>query len=358
MKNVESYLFVYFYEKIKKTILGDGKMSLTSWLNRKTEEHKEFASIIYDVTPLKADFKTLSGNKAFSKEYEMLVPYQLKQGQATIVGTAFDYLARFRIGNLLKDKSVTQDLVAERGFKKLLLSPIAQAKGFNKQFYVELLEPVVDYIDGEEKNIEGLIPIAYRLSKLENIARSGWEIETVNLNDLSNGLPTEEISNELKSLMRVYEEKFIIPEIINENSEIKLNPHFGVASLLVGGADADILIDGTLYDFKTTKVYGYRKVDAAQLMGYYILNQLAIELDSNLIGFPFEELKIDRVAFYKARYGEVEFFDLSNIASATKKDVMKKLAKFFIGKAARLGLANPFADIDQLEAKLIDYGRK
>lgn len=332
-------------------------MSLTRWLKGNSKEQKEFSSIIYAITPFKEDFQTISGKRPFSSEFEMLVPYRLKgNGQALVVGTAFDYLARFRIGRLLQDKKVAEELVAENGFRRLLGTPIAQMPEFDIQMYPKLLEPVFEYIDGKPgTDIETLIPTAYRLSKLEDIARGGLMSEKVNINELFYGFPEEEVANELKGLMKVFEEKFMIPEIINVKSNVIFNPHFGVGGALVGGADADLLIDGTLYDFKTTKSYGYKLVDAEQLMGYYLLNQMSIEFESELIGLSYEELKIERIVFYKARFGEFEFFDLSNITMALQNDVIQKLAKFFTGKTGMLRLMSPFADIDQLDSTLKEY---
>jgi len=39
--------------------------------------------------------------------------------------------------------------------------------------------------------------------------------------------------------------------LIDTNSEVIYNPNFGVAFAFVGGADREIIIDGTLYDFKS-----------------------------------------------------------------------------------------------------------
>jgi len=51
------------------------------------------------------------------------------------------------------------------------------------------------------------------------------------------------------------------------------NPSFGGASAFVGGADADVVVGNTLWDFKTTKYFKYNNTDWAQLLGYVILSK-------------------------------------------------------------------------------------
>ncbi len=50
-----------------------------------------------------------------------------------------------------------------------------------------------------------------------------------------------------------------------------LNPTFGEASRLVGGADADVVIDDTLIEIKTTKKCELKRDYFNQLIGYYCL---------------------------------------------------------------------------------------
>lgn len=51
-----------------------------------------------------------------------------------------------------------------------------------------------------------------------------------------------------------------------------LNPTFGKGSSLVGGADADLIIDRTLIDIKTTKSISFTQDMYNQLLGYYALS--------------------------------------------------------------------------------------
>jgi len=99
-------------------------MSLTSMLKGKTERDQHFQSILRNLINTKPPFYTRSGREPFSKEYEELVPYSLSSPfQASLVGTGFDYLARFiiakNINNKQDKKTAYSNLVAEKGLIKL-----------------------------------------------------------------------------------------------------------------------------------------------------------------------------------------------------------------------------------------------
>ena len=54
-------------------------------------------------SPKKWEFQTLSGHKAFSKEYEELAKYSLNNSyHSSVVGTAFDYIARWIVAKIEK----------------------------------------------------------------------------------------------------------------------------------------------------------------------------------------------------------------------------------------------------------------
>lgn len=79
-------------------------MSLTSLLNGRQSQHKEFQSILRNILPKRESFETISGKSVFSKKsYETLVPYYLeKKDNASVIGIAFDYLARVMISRVVK----------------------------------------------------------------------------------------------------------------------------------------------------------------------------------------------------------------------------------------------------------------
>src|SRR5262249_5488531 len=92
--------------------------------------------------------------------------------------------------------------------------------------------------------------------------------------------------------------ELVHPEIM------RLNPTFGSSSLLVGGADTDLIAGDTLIDFKTTIK---NEIDGSawdQLFGYWLLAQKQHSIDPT---FPV----INRVAFYFCRHGYLWPLDTS-----------------------------------------------
>ncbi|KGR89875.1 hypothetical protein CD30_14920 [Ureibacillus massiliensis 4400831 = CIP 108448 = CCUG 49529] len=86
------------------------------------------------------------------------------------------------------------------------------------------------------------------------------------------------------------------------NHTLICNPSFEKASILVGGADADILIDSTLIEIKTESQFGYKADHMRQLIGYYILSLFTPS-------FP----KIDKLAIYNSRFCRYVYINIDDI---------------------------------------------
>ncbi len=282
-------------------------MSLTHLIQ--CDGYKEFFK---EIIPKKTDFKTISGHTAFSKEYEAKAPYNLiNQYNAGLVGTAFDYIARWKIArvtNFDKENSYTS-LIAEEGI------PICQynaiEKGIDvKECYEKGLSCCKKFIYGKN-NFGEVVKVAIFFAKLEQVRRSLVPPFRVEIDDLF--CVEEEVVNDLIKLSEVFEKYFIEEGLVNEESVVVYNPTFGGASYICGGADADIFIDGTLYDFKCVKRCGYVWQEIAQLLGYYLLDCYAKRNndENNLL----KECEIKRIALYRARYGETEYYDLKSCNS-------------------------------------------
>lgn len=88
-----------------------------------------------------------------------------------------------------------------------------------------------------------------------------------------------------------------------------LNPTFGMASTLVGGADADLLIDDCLIDVKNTKDPHLDARDFLQVVGYYLLNGYA---GMSCAGKP-TAYPINSFAIYFSRYGFLWKFSVEEV---------------------------------------------
>ena len=78
-----------------------------------------------------------------------------------------------------------------------------------------------------------------------------------------------------------------------------LNPTFGAGSELVGGADADLLIDDVLLDIKTTKEASLSQEYYNQLVGNYILWKIGGEIGS------LKECRISALGIYFSRHARL-----------------------------------------------------
>jgi hypothetical protein len=89
----------------------------------------------------------------------------------------------------------------------------------------------------------------------------------------------------------------VVPfDALLDDKLLVLNPNFGEASKLVGGADTDLITGDMLVDFKTTKSSELQTRDLDQLFGYYLLAR-----HQQQIAPTFPEIK--RVALYFCRHG-------------------------------------------------------
>ena len=312
-------------------------MSLTSLLKGSKPNQKEFQEILKVVIPNKKSFQTISGKEAFSKtQYEALVPYNLvKKYNSSVIGTAFDYLARIMLSRVVKKNrsEAYSNISAEHGL--VILSSILKSHHSLRLKIEKRFKRSVKRLkkySNNKKAINELVKDACFLAKLDHILRSGLPPANIFEKSFFSD-PDEEILRDLNLLCDVFQKEFI-PTIVRTNSEVIYNPNFGVSSAFVGGADGDVIIDGTLYDFKTGKNVGYRWQEVAQIVGYYLLNEISLEvMNSNnnyFIDGSYQHLDIKRTAFYRARYGEIEYIDTSYIDEIVIEKAKKDLAAYFV----------------------------
>ena len=131
-------------------------MSLTGFLsNKKDKSCLKFQEVIKIVTPSKNDFQAFkSETKAFDTKIGLKVKYNLNNNiEAVVVGTAFDYLARFRIAQVVRKNNmkVMENLVAENFFDRF--------KGrLSRRSYNKLIDEYNYAIENIKRYIELNIP--------------------------------------------------------------------------------------------------------------------------------------------------------------------------------------------------------
>jgi hypothetical protein len=229
-----------------------------------------------------------------------------------LTGTAFDYLLRFFVEKL-NHSAKKSSWVAEESLA-ILKSGLGKASTLKRaQRIVESArEQHHSYLKSQhkEKPNEQLIRATIDLAQLDLVYRIGL-LDLQPINDAM----IEDLSN-LLALVR--------PEDFTARLTCVLNPTFGTASELVGGADADLFIDGTLIDIKTSKHLEMRRDIFNQLLGYYCLSCIG--------GVAGCRSKVTAVAVYYARYGLLHRVLIGSFVDPRRFPV---LLKWFKARAMR-----------------------
>ena len=272
--------------------MGGYLMSLTSFIKIKDVKDK---------------FNQEFNKPIFRVKKQILAPPLTKNPQ--LVGTAFDYLMRFKL-KLINPEAITSDWIAEKvpeieKNNNELYEKVTKILKKSKENYQHYLE----YTNVNEKCDKSLIKSTLLLAKLDNIFRSG-SYEDLNVVD-------DEDIEDLEKLISL-----VNPEIFRFKEKCILNPNFKNASMMVGGADADLIIDRILIDIKTLKTLEFRRDVFNQLMGYYVLYNLAY--------YDIEFFPIEKIGIYFSRFGYLHIMDVKDIIN---KDTYQDFVEWFIKRA-------------------------
>jgi hypothetical protein len=269
-------------------------MSLTSFLRNKDVHERFRKEFIKPRLSIKKD---------------ILAP-SLSTDRARLVGTAFDYLFRFYLQHL-NPNAVCRRWIAEEALTRLATDQGLHKKG---QKIIEGARKNVNEFLKSGRITDELIRSSVLLAGLDPIVRAGVGHENI-------GLVYKHDVQDLRNLIGVIE-----PRLFKAKKLCLLNPTFGEASLLVGGADADIVIDDTIIDIKTTKNLACLPRDFHQLVGYYVLHQVGS------IGELKSKLRINKFAVYFSRFAYLHIFEVKEIVES---DGFPKFVKWFETRARK-----------------------
>lgn len=276
-------------------------MGIITLLRRKNQEGKKDVYLKFKDTFLKPKINC---------KRELLAPALTKSWPIT--GHAFDYLLRFHLK--FKYSELTNDRdewVAERGLEYIRMrkgSPClfkVASKIFTKskdQYQCFLKTGIL-----EDEFIRSCIMLA----KMDSIFRIGDEFYPVTVDEFLE--IDENIVRDLKNLIS------IVPfDDFKPYTGILLNPVFGIGSQIVGGSDADLIIDNKIIDIKVTKNLYLPPEMWYQIIGYYLIYCIdAIEaLDSKRrVHYPgfHNNITIDQIGIYFARHGYLWTYEIDKI---------------------------------------------
>ena len=251
------------------------------------------STLIRQDASLRALLKEMIRRPRFSRP-ELLAPAVSRR--ANLTGTAFDYLLRFELLRRYRGLPIEQGWWIAR-----LALRHAPKPRLSKRFLDEAQEQVALYAQGYGDTLS-LAQTCTVLAKFDLVYRAGWA-------DPQWLVPDEEIAAELTELLA------LVPfEDMRPRQRLILNPSFGEASLWVGGADADLVVDGCLIDIKTVMDARLKLDELYQLVGYAALAGLGglHVADSPATQRPVHAA-LSRAALYYARHGLLVSFELDEL---------------------------------------------
>ncbi len=332
-------------------------MSLTTLINKNRDLRKTIPN-------LKAYLVDWNGQKIHWNAIPILVPSIGASWVGSAIGTAFDYMTRaILIHHVGYENAIRHTYVAEKGLEilkgellaeNLGIAPFTQSLKMNSQNDIDStrnlegnerrkkevkrasnLPKLVDFLDTQYANatkamdqfiqknieIEALAPHALFLAKLDSVYRNPVYNDGRNVIDVyfekyenktffrrDDSLSDKDIIDNIIRLSYLFEEQISKMNI----KSVNCNPVFNPYSNMVGGADADFIIDKTLIDVKTVKTLGYRTTMMAQILGYASMAQA--------IGIP-----VDQVGIYYARFGQWVLLPLKVLPKEFLGNYLKKI---------------------------------
>jgi len=256
-----------------------------------------------------------------------------------MVGTAFDYLLRFElqrraphaiaekwiaeyVPDMLWKETVTGgvglDILKDAPDPRYYLPP--EEVGKRARAIVENAKAAVTaHLKNKTPNRTQLAELAthaIRLAKLDSVYRAH------RLESRFEEADQEDVEDLLDMLDIVPFDSLLYSKIL------LLNPNFKESSVVVGGADIDLIADDLLVDFKVTKKGEMDVRDLDQLFGYYLLARNQRCLDPQ---FP----EIKRVALYFCRHGHLWVL---NVTTWTNHPEFTEIEKRFFTRAKEVFL--------------------
>jgi hypothetical protein len=263
---------------------------------------------------LRDKFKTTFPRPDFNIKTEILAPPMT--ANHSIIGQAFDYLLRFHLEHKYKEKvNSSGSWVADSSFRHIHNSAEKSdssviSVGYrrdikkDKKQFLKMLE--TEY-SSSKNNYERYLKSGHLTDELVKSCLFPARLDVTfraGMIDANLGNEVDLDIQDVKKLLSI-----VNPEHFHVKDYCYINPTFGKGSGLVGGADADLIIDGTLIDLKVTKNLKLERDHLNQTIGYYILSLIGgVNKDENI-------RPIQNVGIYFARHGQLWKHSLSDIAS-------------------------------------------
>lgn len=242
-----------------------------------------------------------------SRRYPTIAP-PLSANYQT-VGTAFDYLLRWKLEHTNEPVCTAGRWIAEQS--ALLLAGYPELHGPASQAVSHARRRVAKYVQSG-RSTTSLFVAALKVAQLDPVFRSGLPPSRPVIE------PAAEDVEDLRVLYTAVPQGWLRAE-----RRCVLNPTFA-AGALVGGADADVVLDDILVDVKVTKDPKIWRAYFNQLLGYYLLYRIG-----GFYGLP-KRPSVRRLGIYMARQATLYEWRVRDIASMPE---FEKAASWFERRA-------------------------
>lgn len=227
----------------------------------------------------------------------LLVPP--RSAEYMLIGAAFDYLLRSLVERL--NPSCHRGPWIATGalafFREELTGRDSSLFAAAKECHDRAVAAHKKYMSDGVLSDELLLGVIH-LARIDRIYRDGPEYFRKEWLSLPYNTETAE-------LRQLYE---VVPlQNFESKDQCFLNPVFDLASHLVRGADADLIVDDCLIDVKTTKHLKFKTRDLHQIVGYYFLYLLTGVSAKRPIG------KVRHVGVYFSRHAFLHTLELEKI---------------------------------------------
>lgn len=236
------------------------------------------------------------------KQRKILVP-EFKPSYG-LAGTAFDYLARMKIIRAFEKTDIavhrrhwiSEDILSRfEGEPESFRYPILDGDVWIAHLK-KAQSAVNQYLCGEGCLSCLMLNVQF-MAHADLLARAPGAFEEF-------FQPSINIAHELECLLELFDPA----SLFRPKNSVILNPTFAL-SVNVGGADADLIVDDRLIDFKASKLLAVTKGHLLQLSGYKVLADLGgVDVDGGI-----SKMTINSIGVHFPRYNvlyEIEVEDL------------------------------------------------
>ncbi len=258
------------------------------------------------------------------RDWPLLVP--VPGNRASSSGSAFDYLSRFRLLRMGRERDglsvrdfrwVAEDALAELGAR-----PGWRDMHLRHSRHMEVAKRLVeDWVAGFDDVYARVVDVAQWLSRLDL-----W----VRLDDRLDPERRRWIDPAVRDDLFALDKVFVEADPFAGASNVLLNPRF-VGGALVDKADADYLADDGVVELKAVGEAAFKAPFMRQLCGYAVLHNLHGGVD--LLDGTAHVEPVSRIGVYFARHGRRVDIDLSDLFVPGG---MEAYAMAFVEEAASL----------------------